>query len=185
MLHCALTSSAITTQVALDILSLPMNPEEHDALPQELQDSLRALGDVRAPAELADRVQLARLGSVSAPAELRDRVELALFGAAQAPAELEERVSAEVRELTRPVLRFPLRLTARRVAAAAVLVIGVIALGPGRAESELPSPSEYAAAREAAESKFLMIETPVDALSPEARGLAAGFGAPLVVEGAE
>lgn len=167
MLHCALTSSAITTRVALDILSLPMNPEEHDALPQELQDSLQALGDARAPAEL------------------RDRVELSLFGAARAPAALEERVSAEVRELTRPVLRFPLRLTARRVAAAAVLVIGIIALGPGRAESEMLSPSEYAAAREAAESKFLMIETPVDALSPEARGLATGFGAPLAVEGAE
>lgn len=163
-----------------------MNPEENDALPQELLDSLQALGDVHAPAELADRVRLARLGSVSAPAELRDRVELALFGAAQAPAELEERVSAEVREITRPVLRFPLRLTARRVAAAAVLVIGVIALGPGSdAEPELLAPSEYAAAREAAEAGFLMIKTPVDALSPEARGLAAGFGAPLVMEGAE
>ena len=60
-----------------------MNPEEHNALPQELEDSLRALGDVRAPSELADRVRLARLGQVSAPAELRDRVEMALFGAAQ------------------------------------------------------------------------------------------------------
>lgn len=162
-----------------------MNPEEHDALPQELEASLRSLGDVRAPAELADRVRLARLGSVSAPAELRDRVELALFGAAQAPAELEERVTAEVQQLTRPVLRFPLRLTGRRVAAAAVLMIGVIALGPGRNESELLSADEYAAARKAAASQFLMVKTPVDDMSPAARDLAVGLGAPLVAEGAE
>ncbi|MCH2100675.1 MAG: hypothetical protein MK209_01945 [Planctomycetes bacterium] len=162
-----------------------MDREENDALPKELQDSLQALGDVRAPAELADRVRIARLGSAEAPAELRDRVELTLFGAAQAPAELEQRVSPELRRLMRPTLSFPRRLSIRHVAAAAALVIGVVVLKPSKGEAPLPTLVEYAAAREAVESRFLIIPTPVDALSREARGLAQGFGAPLDMEGAE
>ncbi|MAW60771.1 MAG: hypothetical protein CMJ94_08045 [Planctomycetes bacterium] len=163
-----------------------MNPEEHNALPQELEDSLRALGDVRAPSELADRVRLARLGQVSAPAELRDRVEMALFGAAQAPAELEERVRAEVRQLTRPVLAFPFRLTLPRAAAAAVLVVGSIMLGPWSSTETAPvDPGAYLAAKNAAAEKVLMVRVSADELSEGAQSLARGFGAPLERGGAQ
>ena len=145
-----------------------MNPEEHNALPQELEDSLRALGDVRAPSELADRVRLARLGQVSAPAEL------------------EERVRAEVRQLTRPVLAFPFRLTLPRAAAAAVLVVGSIMLGPWSSTETAPvDPGAYLAAKNAAAEKVLMVRVSADELSEGAQSLARGFGAPLERGGAQ
>lgn len=159
-----------------------MNPEQEPAaLPPELEEALRALGDVAAPPELADRVQLARLGGSKAPAELQDRVEMALFGQAQAPAELEERVTAEVRKLTRPIL--PGFFTWRRAAAAAVLVaVGSLVNLSG----EQPDPfDEYKSARGAVGQEFLMLEVPAEELSDAAKLMAHGFGAPLRTEGAE
>lgn len=163
-----------------------MNPESHDDLPRELEEALQALGSVQAPPELADRVRLARLGGERAPAELADRVELALFGKAQAPPELQAAVEEEVRLLTRPVL--PFRVTLPRAAAAAVLLgLGVFM---GLRPAAGPSPVDEAIAawkqqKADADDRFLI--RPVDAaqLSPQARGLAAGFGLPLGMEAEE
>jgi hypothetical protein len=161
-----------------------MNPDpQHDALPQELKDTLQSLGGVRAPSELADRVQLACLGQVKAPAELRHRVELAVFGKAQAPAVLQERVAVGVEKLTRPVL--PFRVTWRRSAAAAVLIGFGVMFGPWAETANTPDLQAYVNEREAALAKVLVIEVPADELSEAARSLAAGFGAALPMEGAE
>ena len=161
-----------------------MNPDpQHDALPQELKDELQSLGGVRAPRELADRVALARLGQVKAPAELRHRVELAAFGKVEAPAVLEERVTAEVKKLTRPIL--PFGVTWRRSAAAAILVGFGVMFGPWAETENAPNREAYVKERDAALAKVLIIEVPADELSGATRSLAAGFGAPLPMEGAE
>ena len=161
-----------------------MNPDpQNDALPQELKDALQSLGSVRAPSELADRVQLVRLGQVKAPAELRHRVELAAFGEAKAPAVLQQRVAAEVEKLTRPIL--PFRVTWRRSAAAAILVGFSVMLGPWAESVSKPDLAAYANERDAALAKVLVIEVPADELSAATRSLASGFGAPLPMEGAE
>lgn len=161
-----------------------MNPDpQHDALPQELKDALQSLGSVRAPRELADRVQLARLGQVKAPAELRHRVELAAFGKAKAPAILEERVTAEVKKLTRPIL--PFRVTWARSVAAAVLVGFGVMFGPWGETVDTPDLQAYVTERDAALINVLVIEVPADELSEATRSLASGFGAPLPMEGAE
>jgi hypothetical protein len=162
-----------------------MNPDpQHDALPEELKDALQSLGGVQAPRELADRVALARLGQVQAPAELRHRVELAAFGKVQAPAVLQERVAAEVKKLTRPIL--PFGVTWRRTAAAAILVgIGVM-FGPWSGSTEsVPNREAYLMERDALLENVFVIEVPADELSEASRSLAAGFGAPLPMEGAE
>ena len=161
-----------------------MNPDpQHAALPQELKDALQSLGSVRAPSELADRVQLARLGQVKAPAELRHRVELAAFGKATAPAILEERVTAEVKKLTRPVLPFP--VTWRRSAAAAVLVAFGVMFGPWGETASAPDLQAYVTERDKALKDVFVIEVPADDLSEATRSLASGFGAALPMEGAE
>lgn len=161
-----------------------MNPDpQHDALPQELKDALQSLGGVRAPDELADRVQLAQLGQVKAPAELRHRVELAAFGKVQAPPVLQERVVAEVKQLTRPVL--PFRVTWRRSAAAAILVGFGVMFGPWGETIDTPDYQAYLQERTEALRDVLIIEVPADELAESTRSLASGFGAPLAMEGAE
>lgn len=161
-----------------------MNPDpQNDALPDELKDALQSLGAVQAPRELADRVQLARLGQVKAPPELRQRVELAAFGKVAAPAVLQERVAAEVKQLTKPIL--PFRLNWRRSAAAVLLVGFGVMLGPWADAPKAPDYQAYAQERAQAREGFLLLEVPVDELSPEARGLATGFGGALPMEGAE
>lgn len=168
-----------------------MNPEPNiDELPEEWKAAFRALGGVQAPAELADRVALARMEKVEAPAELRHRVELAAFGQVSAPAELGEIVEAEVRRLARPVL--PFRVTLPRAAAAAVLLgIGIV-FGPwsaskptGVSQSHEQVVADYAQMREAAKRKIALVAQPIDDLDPAARSLAVNFGGMLDEEGAQ
>lgn len=97
------------------LIPTPMASEhDHDALSPELIAALRSLGGVRAPAELAEAVELARMPRVAAPPELWTRVASAL----------EPDFAAAPRRGR--VLSWP-----RWAAAAAVLVLGGLAWWQG------------------------------------------------------
>jgi hypothetical protein len=143
----------------------------HDELPPALAAELRALGGERAPAALAQRVELARSGGISAPPELWDRVAAELapeFG----------------RGAARPgrLLRWP------RLAAAAgflALVGGLAYLAmPGRTTApaeELPVlaaeiPDEVARALRA---RLVALEVAPSRLSPAAREFTSLLAVPM------
>lgn len=134
---------------------------ENDRIAPELEEAFRSLGNVSAPPELADRV------------------EMALFGKVQAPAELWDLVQPEVKRqawVTR-VFKFP-----KRIAAAAAVMI---ALGIGFTFSPWAQPQpdtrfeEYAAMREQISKEYVLIEVEPSELSPAAAAMAGSLGGTL------
>lgn len=149
------------------------NPDE---LPHELIAALRSLGGARAPAELADGVDLALLPRVSAPPELWTRV------------------SAELRRTQiatpprRRLLNWP-----RWTAAAGVLLLAGLAwfggadlLGPGRG---VASGDAGLAGEVPEETRRMLIarltvrEVPPQQLSPLTRSFMMGGMAPMREDG--
>ena len=149
---------------------------DYDPLPEDLELHLRSMGGAVAPAELEDRVVLARLGQASAPLELWDRVEMAVFGKAQAPEGLWSAIQPEVQRASRRtrVFRFPKRLAA---AAAIMLAVGIgVGISPWTTSEEDSRVAEYAALKEETRSQFMLIEVQPEELSPAASGFAGSVG---------
>lgn len=149
---------------------------EPDELPLELIAALRSLGGERAPAELADGVDLALLPRVSAPPELWTRVAAELRR--QQPAPLPRR----------RLLNWP-----RWTAAAGVLLLAGLAwfggadlLGPRGG----PAPDDAGLAREVPEETRRMLiarltvrEVPPEQLSPLTRSFMMGGMVPMRKDG--
>ncbi len=134
---------------------------ENDKLAPDLEEAFRSLSNVSAPAELADRV------------------EMALFGKVEAPAELWDLVQPEVQRqawVTR-VFKFP-----KRIAAAAAVMI---ALGIGFTFSPWGQPqpdtraAEYAAMKQQVLSQYVLIEVEPNELTPAAATMAGSIGGTL------
>ena len=99
----------------------------------------------------------------------------------------------EVRCEARPIL--PFRFTVQRAAAAAVLLgMGVIfgpwsgspaGVDPAGEEQLVADVEGYAALRDAAKQKILLVAQPIDSMDATARALAGGFGGMLDQEGAQ
>jgi hypothetical protein len=134
---------------------------EIEPLPGHLEQSLQALGGVKAPAELADRVALMRLGSE------------------QAPAELWARVAPVVQAESRPIL--PFRRIGRIAAAAAVVLAVIIGMNMGDDSADQPGLdyAAYAAQRAEIRAQYLLFEVQPEELSGVARGLAGSLGGAL------
>lgn len=150
---------------------------EHDPdeLSRELIAALRSLGGERAPAELADGVELARLPRASAPPELWTRVAAELRRQAIAP-------TPRARRLAWP----------RWAAAAAVLLLGGIAwLGgadPLGSRGALADDAGLARAvpeetRRMLIAKVAVREVPPEQLSPLTRSFMMGAMAPMRKDG--
>jgi hypothetical protein len=139
---------------------------EIEPLPELLEQSLQALGGVKAPAELADRVALARLGGVQAPVELWARVE------------------PRVKAVSRPILAF--RLLGRIAAAAAVVLVVMIGMKMNTGQPNEPAINlaAYAAQRAEVRSHYLLFEMQPAEMSGVARGLSSGLGGSLKEGGA-
>jgi len=137
-----------------------MNDSSHQPLPQNLEQALRGLGELKAPKKLDDRVALA------------------LTQTKEAPDELWNRVSVELNTAPHPVGRliaFP-----RMAAAAAVIVVLGVGLWLGQSvDSAGPKTPWDTTLRDEYRSRALVLQVSPAELSSAARGLAGALGAPI------
>jgi len=152
-----------------------LNPEERtDPLPQELEASLRSLAGRKAPAELWDRVVLARLEKAEAPEELWPRVAADLSPLFQPGLLRPGQAGAGLR----PVLSF------RRLAAAAALLLAAggalfLAGNPARRAGEKLALGPRDGIKAFYRGRVTTLRVDPDQLSPLARDLAGSLGRPF------